>query len=142
MTYLAKLRLLCALCAASMLGVAMTLANGIPPNAADAMRTLAPMILGAGLSQWLLFPLFARRSGAGGVALDVALFAGMIALAGGFAGTLVMPGAGTILGPMVTLSLPLQSPLAAVAYALGAVGLIRAIRRAKSDPAGKSPPVP
>ncbi|MDO9639326.1 MAG: hypothetical protein Q7J44_12375 [Pseudotabrizicola sp.] len=124
-------RLIATLIAAATLGLAMVLANGIPPEPRALIRTVVPMILGAGLAQWLLFPLFTRREGAVGLALDVALWLGHIALAGLFAGTLVMPGAGTILGPMVTLSLPLQSPVAALVYALGAALGLRVIRRAR-----------
>lgn len=125
-------RLIATLIAAATLGLAMVLANGIPPRTADLLRALVPMIFGAGLAQWLLFPLFARREGAIGLALDTALWLAGIALAGMIAGTLVMPGAGTILGPMVTLSLPLQSPLAALVYALGAGLGLSLIRRAGS----------
>ncbi|TGD67130.1 hypothetical protein EYC08_00160 [Tabrizicola sp. WMC-M-20] len=54
-------RLLATLIAAATLGLAMVLANGIPPETAAGVRALLPMIVGAGLAQWLLFPLFARR---------------------------------------------------------------------------------
>lgn len=132
-------RLFATLIAAATLGLAMTLANGIPPETTAFARALLPMLVGAGLAQWLLYPLFARQGGGRGVALDVLLWAALIALAGLFAGTLILPGAGSILGPMVTLSLPLQSPLAAAIYALGAVLGIRLIRRAKA-PALLQPP--
>ncbi|NEX47993.1 hypothetical protein [Pseudotabrizicola algicola] len=125
-------RLLAALVAAATLGLAMTLANGIPPEPGAFVRSLAPMLAGAALAQWLLFPLFARRAGGRGVALDAALWVALIALAGLFAGTLILPGAGTILGPMVTLSLPLQSPLAALVYLAGAAFGIRLMRRARA----------
>jgi hypothetical protein len=129
MMQFSKRRLFVTLLAAVTLGVAMIVANGIPPDATTLVRALGPMILGAAIAQWLLFPLFARRSGGLGIVLDVGLYAAQIAFAGGLAGTLVMPGAGTILGPMVTLSLPLQSPLAALVYALGAASAIWSIRR-------------
>jgi len=125
-------RLFVTLVAAATIGLAMTLANGIPPDTAAFARSLLTMVFGAGLAQWLLFPLFARKSGIAGVALDVALWVALIALGGLFAGTLVMPGAGTILGPMVTLTLPLQTPLAALIYGVGAATGISLIRRDKA----------
>jgi uncharacterized membrane protein YeaQ/YmgE (transglycosylase-associated protein family) len=127
-----RARLFATLIASATLGVAMTLANGIPPETGAFARALLPMILGAALAQWLLFPLFARHGGGKGMALDVALWGALIALAGLFAGTLILPGAGTILGPLVTLSLPLQSPLAAVVYGLGAGLGLWLMRRAKA----------
>ncbi|TGD67129.1 hypothetical protein EYC08_00155 [Tabrizicola sp. WMC-M-20] len=64
-----------------------------------------------------------------GLGLDVALWLALMGLAGLIAGTLVMPGAGTILGPLVTLSLPLQSPGAALVYGVGAALGLTLIRR-------------
>ncbi|TGD43160.1 hypothetical protein EEB11_10010 [Pseudotabrizicola sediminis] len=122
-------RLFATLIAAATLGLAMVLANGIPPETAAGVRALLPMIVGAGLAQWLLFPLFARREGAVGLGLDVALWLALMGFAGLIAGTLVMPGAGTILGPLVTLSLPLQSPGAALVYGVGAALGLTLIRR-------------
>ncbi|WP_118151302.1 hypothetical protein [Pseudotabrizicola alkalilacus] len=127
-----RTRLFATLIAATTLGLAMTLANGIPSDTGAFVRTLGPMLFGAGLAQWLLFPLFTRIAGGRGLLLDVILWIALIALAGFFAGTLIMPGAGTVLGPMVTLSLPLQSPLAAAIYAMGATLGITLIRRDKS----------
>ena len=129
---LSRPRFFASLIAAVTLGLAMTLANGIPDETGAFVRTLGPMLFGAGLAQWLLFPLFTRLGGARGLALDMILWAALIALAGLFAGTLILPGAGTILGPMVTLSLPLQSPLAALVYAVGATLGLSVIRRAKA----------
>lgn len=129
---LSRPRFFATLIAAVTLGLAMTLANGIPDETGAFVRTLGPMLFGAGLAQWLLFPLFTRLGGARGLALDMILWAALIALAGLFAGTLILPGAGTILGPMVTLSLPLQSPLAALVYAVGATLGLSVIRRAKA----------
>ena len=125
-------RLFASLIASVTLGLAMTLANGIPTDTGAFVRTLGPMLFGAGLAQWLLYPLFTRVTGQGGGVVDVVLWGAVIALAGLFAGTLILPGAGTVLGPMVTLSLPLQSPLAALIYALGATFGIRLIRRTKA----------
>ncbi|MFN4130060.1 MAG: hypothetical protein ACK4GC_09625 [Paracoccaceae bacterium] len=125
-------RLFAALIASVTLGLAMTLANGIPPDTSAFARTLVPMLFGAGLAQWLMFPLFTRHSGGWGLVLDVILWVALVALAGFFAGTLILPGAGSILGPMVTLSLPVQSPIAALIYALGASFGIRLIRRDKA----------
>ena len=114
------------------MAAAMTLANGVPPDLAAYLWGTLPMALGAGLAQWILFPLFARRPGRLGLAQDAALFVAVMALGGMLAGTAVIPGAGTLLGPLVTLSLPLQSPLAALVYLLGGALVIRACRRARS----------
>lgn len=127
-----RTRLFATLIAALTLGLAMTLANGVPPETTAFVRTLAPMVFGAGLAQWLLFPVFARLDGGKGLAVDIALWVALVALAGAFAGTLILPGAGTVLGPMVTLSLPLKSPVAALIYALGAAFGIGLIHRAKA----------
>ncbi|MFN4154476.1 MAG: hypothetical protein ACK4HF_07465 [Paracoccaceae bacterium] len=127
-----RTRLFATLIAAATLGLAMTLANGIPPDTGAFVRTLGPMLFGAGLAQWLLFPLFARVAGGRGLLLDAILWVALIALAGLFAGTLILPGAGTVLGPMVTLSLPLQSPIATLVYAFGACLGLTVIRRART----------
>ncbi|MDO8885062.1 MAG: hypothetical protein U0934_18465 [Pseudotabrizicola sp.] len=127
-----QVRIFATLVASATLGLAMTLANGIPPDTSAFVRTLLPMMFGAGLAQWLLFVQFARKPGMFGLGLDLALWLVLIALAGLFAGTLIMPGAGSVLGPMVTLSLPLQSPLAALIYALGAALGIGLMRRDKA----------
>ena len=131
MSNLPRTRLAASLIASATLGLAETLAYGISSETGAFVRTLVPMLFGAGLAQWLLFPLFTRQPGRRGLVLDVALWLALIALAGLFAGTIILPGAGTILGPMVTLSLPLQSPLAALIYGVGAASGIMLIRRAK-----------
>jgi len=132
MVTFSRSRMFATLIAAATLGLAMTLANGIPSDTVAFVRTLGPMLFGAALAQWLLFPLFTRIAGGRGLLLDVLLWIALMGLAGLFAGTLILPGAGTILGPMVTLSLPLQSPLAALIYAMGATLGITVIRRDKS----------
>ncbi|MDR7124161.1 hypothetical protein [Pseudotabrizicola sp. 4114] len=134
MDTVSRSRLFATLIAAATLGLAMTLANGIPPDTWAFVRALGPMLFGAALAQWLLFPLFTRVAGGRGLLLDVLLWIALMGLAGLLAGTLIMPGAGTILGPMVTLSLslPLQSPLAALVYVMGAALGITLIRRDKS----------
>ncbi|WP_103335266.1 hypothetical protein [Pseudotabrizicola formosa] len=131
MFQMSRSRGLATLVAAASLGLAMVLANGMPPRPADVLWALVPMVFGAGLAQWLMFPLFARRAGAVGVALDLALWLAMIGLAGLVAGTLVLPGAGTILGPLVTLSLPFQAAGAALVYGVGAALGLTLIRRSK-----------
>jgi hypothetical protein len=131
MTDRSQTRLLCALAAAVTTGAAVVLADGLPPDVPTFASAVVPMAFGAGLAQWLLFPLFARRPAPAGLLLDAALYVALIALAGLFAGTLVMPGAGTILGPILLLSVPLRAPLAALAFVAGAVFAIWSIRRAQ-----------
>ncbi|MBN2630971.1 MAG: hypothetical protein JXR75_10585 [Rhodobacteraceae bacterium] len=111
-------------------GLAVFHDQGLPEDYWLFLKTLLPMVFGAGLSQWLLFPLFARKPGILGWMLDILTFALVVALAGLIAGTLLLPGPGTILGPMVALSLPASSPLAALIYAVGAVSVGVLARRA------------
>lgn len=125
-------RLLSTLNAAVTVGLAALLPADLPPTGAELLGALAPLVAGAALSQWLLFPLFARRPAPVGVLVDVALWFAMIGLAGIFAGTLILPGPGTVLGPMMTLSLPIQSPLSALVYGLSAGLGLWLIRRAKA----------
>ena len=124
-----RTRLVASVIAALTVALAMILANGLPPDLASLVVGVGPMLVGAALAQWLLFPLFNRRAGGAGLALDLALWLGMVGLAGAVAGTLVLPGAGTVLGPLVTLSLPVQSPLAALIYLCGAALCLWLIRR-------------
>lgn len=126
-----RTRVLATLIAAATVGLAMLGANGIPVDATALLRAVLPLPVGAALAQWLLFPLFARYDGGKGVALDILLWGGLIGLSGVFAGTLILPGAGTLLGALVTLSLPMQSPLAAAVYAFGATLGLWLMRRAK-----------
>ncbi|GEM_PF-4168193 len=111
-------------------GLAVFHNQGLPEDRWLFVKTLLPMLFGAGLSQWLLFPLFARKSGTLGWMLDILTFALVIGLAGLISGTLLMPGPGTVLGPLVALSLPASSPLTALIYAVGAVAVVVLARRA------------
>ena len=65
------------------------------------------MGLCAGLAIWILWPLFARKPGWTGIALDAVLIVAAIALGGAIGGTMLQPGAFTILGAISALLLPL-----------------------------------
>ena len=138
-----RTRLFASISAALTVALAMILANGIPPDPLALVVGVGPMLVGAALAQWLMYPLFNRRAGGIGLVLDLALWLAVIGLAGAFAGTLVLPGAGTVLGPLVTLSLPVQSPLAALIYLCGAALCLWQMRRVdKTAPNPDRDPVP
>jgi hypothetical protein len=125
----ARLRLIASVVSAATAGVTAAVVAPLPDGWAVTLRSLLPILAAAGLAQWLLTPLFARRPGRIGLAQDAGLMLFVIALAGGLAGTLLLPGAGVLLGPLLALMLPLQSPLAALIYGMGALLIVRLLRR-------------
>ncbi|MFN3845446.1 MAG: hypothetical protein ACK4RZ_06440 [Paracoccaceae bacterium] len=131
MQSIVRARIIAPAIAAATAGLALVVGEGIPGDLAVFAKTLAPILFGAALSQWLLFPLFARKPGALGWMLDGLAFLSVIALSGLFAGTLLMPGIGAVLGPLVALSLPARSLLTALTYLAGATSVIALIRKTK-----------
>lgn len=97
--------------------------------AGAANPAVALAALGAGLGVWLLFPLFGRRDGAAGMAIDLGLFLLALILGGALAGTLVQPGAFTVIGMVSALLLPASSALAAVLHGMALALALHLARR-------------
>lgn len=97
--------------------------------AGAASPAVALATLGAGLGLWLLFPRFGRRAGWAGMAIDLCLFLLALILGGALAGTLVQPGAFTVIGMVSALLLPASSALAAVFHGLALALVLNLSRR-------------
>lgn len=83
-------------------------------------KTGASLLMGfsAGLAVWILWPLTGRRPGKAGVATDILLALAAIALGGAIGGTLIQPGAFTVIGAISALLLPAAHLVAAALHAL------------------------
>ncbi|MFN7223261.1 MAG: hypothetical protein ACK4MS_04540 [Paracoccaceae bacterium] len=128
----AKARVTVMFITAATAGLALAVGDSVPNDLWFAAKTFGPILFGAALSQWLLFPLFSRRPGGLGWLLDGLAYVAVIALSGLLAGTLLMPGVGTVLGPIIALSFPTQSVPAALIYLTGSITVITLIRKAKA----------
>ncbi len=134
MASIARTRIIVALITAATSGLALVLGEGIPADLQVFLRTFAPTLFGAALSHWLLFRFFGRKSGVLGWVLDALAYVMVIALSGLIVGNLLLPGVGTVLGPVLALALPARHPLAALAYLAGAAVTIALIRKAQASP--------
>jgi hypothetical protein len=99
------------------------------------------MGLGAGLAVWILWPLMGRRPGRTGIAADALLALGALILGGAIGGTLIQPGAFTIIGAISALMLPLAHPAAAACHAIALIAILfLARRKAQTPPTVAVPP--
>lgn len=94
-------------------------------------KTGGSLLMGfsAGLAVWILWPLIGRRPGKAGVAVDILLALAAIALGGAIGGTLIQPGAFTVIGAISALLLPAAHPAAATLHALALAATLFLARR-------------
>ena len=99
-------------------------------------KTGGSLLMGfsAGLAVWILWPLMGRRPGKAGIAADVLLTLGAIILGGAIGGTLIQPGAFTIIGAISALLLPLAHPVAASSHVIALIAILFLARRKAQTP--------